>query len=111
MWATLSLDLRLGIDHLQLLGDSKTVVDWLNYKSNLQVISLMGWMEKIRDLIALFNATRLTTSTRKRMWKHIYFQKKHSRFWKGGSTSTSARMAKMAPHYHFVSTYDLDSFW
>jgi ribonuclease HI len=58
VWATLSLAHRLEIDQLQLLGDSKTVVDWLNYKSNLQVSSLMGWMEKIRELITLFNTIR-----------------------------------------------------
>ena len=41
VWATLSLSHRLDIDHLQWLGDSKTV-DWLNYRCNLHVTSLMG---------------------------------------------------------------------
>jgi ribonuclease HI len=58
VWATLSLSHRLEIDQLQLLGDSKIVVDWLNHMSNLHVYSLMGWMEKIRELIKLFNTIR-----------------------------------------------------
>lgn len=31
------------------------MVDWLNYMSNLEVTSLTGWMEKIRELITPFN--------------------------------------------------------
>jgi hypothetical protein len=31
------------------------MVDWLNYMSNLEVTSLTGWMEKIRQLITPFN--------------------------------------------------------
>jgi ribonuclease HI len=58
VWASLSLAHRLGIDQLQLLGDSKTVIDWLNFKSNLQVSSLMDWMEKIQELITFFNTIR-----------------------------------------------------
>jgi ribonuclease HI len=55
VWASLSLAHRLGIDHLQVLGDSKIVVDWLNHKCNHFVSSLLGWMEKIRILVTLFN--------------------------------------------------------
>jgi len=42
VWASLSLAHRLGMDQLQLLGDLKRVIDWLNYTNNLQVSSLMG---------------------------------------------------------------------
>jgi len=58
VWATLSLAHRLDIDQLQLLGDSKIVVDWLNHKCNIYVTSLLGWMEKIRILITLFKDIR-----------------------------------------------------
>jgi hypothetical protein len=33
VWASLSLAHRLDIDHLHVLGDSKIVIDWLNYKT------------------------------------------------------------------------------
>jgi ribonuclease HI len=66
VWATLSLAHRLDIDQLQLLGDSKIVVDWLNHKCNIFVTSLMGWMENIRILITLFKNI---------IFEHIYREK------------------------------------
>ena len=63
VWASLSLAHKLDLDQLQLLEDSKIVVDWLNHKCNLYVTSLMGWMEKIRILITLFKDIR---------FEHIY---------------------------------------
>jgi ribonuclease HI len=58
VWASLTLAYRLGIDQLQVLGDSKIVIDWLNFRGNLQVTSLVGWMDKILDLIKSFNTIR-----------------------------------------------------
>jgi ribonuclease HI len=63
VWATLTLAYKLDIDQLQVLRDSKIVVDWLNYKCNLFVSYLMGWMEKIRNLIPLFQDIK---------FEHIY---------------------------------------
>jgi ribonuclease HI len=58
VWASLILATRLGIDHLQVFGDSKIVIDWLNYRGNLQVTSLVGWMDRILELTKSFNTIR-----------------------------------------------------
>jgi ribonuclease HI len=58
VWASLSLAHRLSIDQLQVFGDSKTLIDWLKFKRNLQVSSLVGWMDKIQDLITFFNTIK-----------------------------------------------------
>jgi ribonuclease HI len=39
-WATLYLASRLHIDALQVLGDSRIVIEWLSNKGDLQAISL-----------------------------------------------------------------------
>jgi ribonuclease HI/probable phosphoglycerate mutase len=58
VWASLTLAKRPGIDQLQVLGDSKIVIEWLNYRGNLQVTPLMGWMDMIQDLKKSFNSIR-----------------------------------------------------
>jgi ribonuclease HI len=55
VWATLNLAARLNIDALQVFGDSKIVIDWLNYRGKLQVISLVGWKDRIRELTKSFS--------------------------------------------------------
>jgi hypothetical protein len=35
---------------LQLLGDSKIIIDWLNFRGKLQVSSLLGWMDRTQEL-------------------------------------------------------------
>jgi ribonuclease HI len=45
-WATLSLVVRLNIDVLQVIGDSKIIIEWLKEKGRLHVASLMGWMDR-----------------------------------------------------------------
>jgi hypothetical protein len=42
IWATLHLASRLNIKALQIFGDSRIVIDWLNNKRKLQVTSLLG---------------------------------------------------------------------
>jgi hypothetical protein len=42
---------QLDIQYIQLIGDSKIVIDWLNKKRNLQAINIEGWKGKIRKLI------------------------------------------------------------
>jgi hypothetical protein len=49
-WASLLLASRLNILDLQLLGDSKIIIDWLNSRGKLQVSSLLGWMDRTREL-------------------------------------------------------------
>jgi ribonuclease HI len=111
VWASLSLAHRLGIDQLQVLGDSKIVVDWLNHKCNLFVSSLLGWMEKIRILVTLFNDIKFDHIYREENVEADTLSKNPSRFWKGGSTSTNGRTARRAPHLHCGFIYDIASTW
>jgi ribonuclease HI len=54
VWALLSLAFRLSIQELHVLGDSKIIIDWLNRKGRLQVVSLDCWMDSISVLINQF---------------------------------------------------------
>jgi ribonuclease HI len=51
VWASLILATRLSITYLHVLGDSKIVIDWLNQKGALQVVSLESWKEMIKDIL------------------------------------------------------------
>jgi hypothetical protein len=51
VWASLILATRLSIPYLHVLGDSKIVIDWLNQKGALQVVSLERWKERIKDIL------------------------------------------------------------
>jgi hypothetical protein len=42
------------IEHIQILGDSKIVIDWLNNKGTLQVSSLLGWLDQVLGLNHIF---------------------------------------------------------
>jgi len=53
-WATLFLASRLHIEALQVLGDSRIIIDWLNNRGDLQTISLMAWKDRIRLLQTSF---------------------------------------------------------
>jgi ribonuclease HI len=48
VWATLFIANYLSIHKLQILGDSKVIIDWLNNKSDLRVSSIEGWKQRIR---------------------------------------------------------------
>jgi hypothetical protein len=54
VWATLTLANLLSIKKLQILGDSKVVIDWLNHRGRLQAISIEGWKLRTMDLTTLF---------------------------------------------------------
>jgi len=45
----------LGVQHIQLIGDSKVIIVWLNKKGKLQAINIEGWKGKIRELISSFS--------------------------------------------------------
>jgi hypothetical protein len=64
-WATLYLASRLHLENLQILGDSRIIVDWLNKKGDLQAISLSSWKDRIRHLQLAFKKISYT---------HIYRQ-------------------------------------
>jgi ribonuclease HI len=53
-WASLLIASLLNIHHLQVMGDSKVTIDWLNKKGNLQAINIEGWKIRIRELMAAF---------------------------------------------------------
>jgi ribonuclease HI len=54
VWALLTLASRLFIYEINVLGDSRIVIDWLKGKGSLQVVTLESWKERITDLIKLF---------------------------------------------------------
>jgi ribonuclease HI len=56
VWATLFLANHLSIHKLQILGDSKVIIDWLNKKSELRACAIEGWKQRIRALRSKFLA-------------------------------------------------------
>jgi hypothetical protein len=46
-WATLHLANLLALPKIQILGDSKVIIEWLNERSDLRVSSLEGWKKRI----------------------------------------------------------------
>jgi len=63
-WATLFLASRFHIETLQILGDSRIIIEWLSNKGDLQAISLLAWKDRIRTLQFSFNNLS---------YKHIYW--------------------------------------
>jgi ribonuclease HI len=55
-WATLFLSNLLVLPKIQILGDSKVIIDWLNEKSELRVSSLEGWKQRIQILRNTFES-------------------------------------------------------
>ena len=55
-WATLMLADYLSLHRLQVMGDSRVVIDWLLNKGRLQVCEFEGWKSRIKDLIKLFQS-------------------------------------------------------
>jgi ribonuclease HI len=63
-WATLHLAMRLNIEHLQLINDSKVVIDGLNNSGKLQSITLVAWMDHINNLLHHFKKLIFTHTSR-----------------------------------------------
>jgi hypothetical protein len=42
LWATLTLALLWAIEKIQILGDSKVIIDWINQKGQLQAVNIEG---------------------------------------------------------------------
>jgi ribonuclease HI len=53
-WATLTISKLLNLQYIQVLGDSKVVIQWLKQEGNLQTINTEGWKSRIKDLISTF---------------------------------------------------------
>jgi ribonuclease HI len=56
VWATLLLASHLSFHRLQVLGDSKVVIDWLSNRGRLQESAIEDWKSRIKDLIKHFHA-------------------------------------------------------
>jgi ribonuclease HI len=54
LWGLLFFAQRLSISKLMVVGDSKVTIDWINDRSNLNLIYLHIWKEQIRVLKAMF---------------------------------------------------------
>jgi ribonuclease HI len=59
-WALLTLASRLSISKLLVQGDSKIVIDWLQGKGRLQVVSLDCWKDRIIEIFKLFQKLTFT---------------------------------------------------
>jgi hypothetical protein len=59
------------------------VIDWLNCRGNLQVISLVGWKDIIKELTTSFSTLRFAHIFREQIWEVDAFSKKALRAPKG----------------------------
>jgi ribonuclease HI len=57
VWATLFLAKHLDIHHLQMLGDFKVVIEWMQRKGNLLATKIEGWKRRIQTLEGNFQDT------------------------------------------------------
>jgi len=55
LWCILYFACYKKINMIQLVGDSKIIIDWFTNDCNLQVISLQPWMSRIRALSGRFD--------------------------------------------------------
>jgi len=57
-WATFMLAKKLSISSIQVMGDSKVIIEWLMNKGRLKVAALEGWKITIKELTKLFRAIK-----------------------------------------------------
>jgi ribonuclease HI len=55
LWATLLLASKWSLDHLQVFGDSKVIIDWINRKCALRSSHVEGWKLKTQLLASSFS--------------------------------------------------------
>jgi ribonuclease HI len=63
VWASLFMANLLDICQLQLMGDSKVVIDWMQRKGNLLATKIEGWKRRVRTLEKKFQDL---------LFQHIY---------------------------------------
>jgi hypothetical protein len=56
---------RLTINKIMVAGDSKVAIDWINDKSNLNLLYLISWKDKIRRLKDKFDGIKFMHVHRK----------------------------------------------
>ena len=54
LWVTLTLATQWSIEKLQVLGDSKVIIDWINQKGRLHEVNIEGWKLKTKELATSF---------------------------------------------------------
>jgi len=54
-WETPGLASHMSLQRLQIMGDSKVVIDSLSNRGRLHVCAIEGWKSRIQDLIKSFN--------------------------------------------------------
>jgi ribonuclease HI len=54
LWTTLLLASSWSLDHLQVIGDSKVIIDWINGSCHLHSFHVEGWKHKTRLLARSF---------------------------------------------------------
>jgi ribonuclease HI len=54
LWATLTLATFWSINQLQILGDSRVIIDWINHKCNLNTVNIECWKQKTLELAKNF---------------------------------------------------------
>jgi ribonuclease HI len=54
VWATLTLATHLSLQKLQVLGDSKVVIEWLTNRGRLQASAIEGWKLRTKELLKNF---------------------------------------------------------
>ena len=62
-WATLTITKLLDLHYIQVLGDSKVVIQWLKQKGVLQTNNIEVWKSRIKELIPTFKGIH---------FQHIY---------------------------------------
>jgi ribonuclease HI len=50
LWATLTLATFWSINQLQILGDSRVIIDWINHKCKLNAVNIECWKQKTMEL-------------------------------------------------------------
>jgi hypothetical protein len=58
LWGLLLLFSYFSIKKMMVAGDSKVTIDWINSKSNLNLIYLNNWKDKIRSLNNIFESIK-----------------------------------------------------
>jgi len=53
-WAAMTIANFLGFHHIQMLGDSKVVIDWVGGKCQLQATQIEGWKRRTQILAQSF---------------------------------------------------------
>jgi ribonuclease HI len=60
VWALLALASQLHIQDLQVFGDSRIVIEWLNQRGKLQILNLHCWKKRVKELAKGFKTLCFT---------------------------------------------------